>query len=114
MDVRIAVVSYKDHGDRDNLVYIDFTTSADSVRSYIGRLTASGGAYIPEDVLGGIQGALHMSWKQQNRCIIHIADAPAHERKLNTCSDVSGRRLGGLKDATTTQKLQASAYSITM
>jgi hypothetical protein len=89
VDVRIAVVSYKDHGDRDNLDYIDFTTSADSVRSHIGRLSASGGADIPEDVLGGIQGALHMSWKQQTRCIIHIADAPAHGRKLNTCSDVS-------------------------
>ncbi|KAK5651650.1 hypothetical protein OQA88_11825 [Cercophora sp. LCS_1] len=81
--VRIAVVGYKDHGDRDNIQFLDFTPSADKVRHFINGLSASGGSDAPEDVLGGLQKALNASWAQQTRCIIHIADAPAHGNTLN-------------------------------
>ena len=77
-EVRIAVVSYKDHGDKPNIEFLDFTTSADQVFKFLGRLKAIGGEDPPEDVLGGVQQALNASWKQQTRCIIHIADAPPH------------------------------------
>ena len=88
VDVRIAVVSYKDHYDQTNIESIDFTTSADEVRSFIETLDATGGSDTPEDVLGGIQTALDLSWQQQTRCIIHIADAPAHGNTLNVgCDD---------------------------
>ncbi|KAF2028257.1 hypothetical protein EK21DRAFT_70096 [Setomelanomma holmii] len=87
VDVRIAVVSYKDHGDFNHLAFIDFTKSVRDVRAFIERLTASGGGDAPEDVLGGLQKALSLSWDQQTRCIIHIADAPAHGNLLNNCTD---------------------------
>jgi hypothetical protein len=77
-EVRIAVVGYKDHGDYPNIEFLDFTLSADRVFDFLGRLNASGGADLPEDVLGGMNQALNASWKQQTRCIIHIADAPPH------------------------------------
>ena len=77
-EVRVAVVSYKDHGDLPNIEFLDFTPSADQVFEFLGRLNASGGADAPEDVLGGVYQALNVSWKQQTRCIIHIADAPPH------------------------------------
>lgn len=77
-EVRVAVVSYKDHGDLPNIEFLDFTPSADQVFQFLGRLNASGGADAPEDVLGGVYQALNVSWKQQTRCIIHIADAPPH------------------------------------
>lgn len=77
-EVRVAVVSYKDHSDYPNIEFLDFTATADPVFQFLGRLSATGGADAPEDILGGIQQALNASWKQQTRCIIHIADAPPH------------------------------------
>ncbi len=81
--VRIAVVSYKDHSDSPNIQFLDFTTSADEVSRFLNTLSATGGADAPEDVLGGIQKALQASWKQQTRCLVHIADAPAHGSSLH-------------------------------
>jgi Alpha-kinase family/von Willebrand factor type A domain len=86
-EVRIAVVGYKDHLDKPNIQFLDFTPSADRVRSFLNGLTATGGNDAPEDVLGGIRQALNVTWKQQTRCIIHIADAPPHGRTLHDFSD---------------------------
>lgn len=86
-EVRIAVVGYKDHGDDPNIEFLDFTTSSDEVRDFLGKLDAIGGADTPEDVLGGIRQALNASWKQPTRCIIHIADAPPHGRTLHDLGD---------------------------
>ncbi|KAL2071661.1 hypothetical protein VTL71DRAFT_12896 [Oculimacula yallundae] len=78
-EVRVAVVSYKDHGDHPNVEFLDFTPSAERVSEFLGSLTAGGGGGdTPEDVLGGVKQALNASWKQQTRCVIHIADAPPH------------------------------------
>ncbi|KAK1752775.1 hypothetical protein QBC47DRAFT_389247 [Echria macrotheca] len=77
-DVRIAVVGYKDHGDHNSIQFLDFTPSADKVKSFLDSLKASGGGDPPEDVLGGINKALNASWRQRTRCIVHIADAPPH------------------------------------
>jgi hypothetical protein len=81
-EVRIAVVGYKDHDDGHHIQFLDFTPSADQVYSFLEGLTASGGGDLPEDVLGGIHQALNLTWKQQTRCIVHIADAPPHGRTL--------------------------------
>lgn len=86
-EVRVAVVSYKDHADNPNIEFLDFTPSADKVRQFLDRLSAGGGGDAPEDVLGGVQQALNASWKQQTRCIIHIADAPPHGRSLHDLGD---------------------------
>jgi hypothetical protein len=82
-EVCVAVVGYKDHGDTPNIQFLDFTPSADRVYLFLDSLRASGGADTPEDVLGGIRQAVNASWKQQTRCIIHIADAPPHGRGLH-------------------------------
>ncbi|KAK3947834.1 hypothetical protein QBC32DRAFT_353234 [Pseudoneurospora amorphoporcata] len=89
--IRVAVVSYKDHSDAGHLQFLDFTESTDQVRSFINNLTADGGGDMPEDVLGGIRRALDASWKHQTRCIIHIADAPAHGRSMHDLSDAMDR-----------------------
>jgi len=82
-DLRLAVVGYKDHGDRHSIQFLEFTHSADKVCSFLDKLEATGGADVAEDVLGGILQALNASWKHQSRCIIHIADAPPHGSALN-------------------------------
>lgn len=94
-DLRIGVVSYKDHGDTGHLQYLDFTSDADHVRSFISDLRASGGNDIPEDVLGGIHQALNLSWTHQSRLIIHIADAPPHGRHLHDLDSDTYPRAGG-------------------
>ncbi|KFH41594.1 Alpha-protein kinase-like protein [Hapsidospora chrysogenum ATCC 11550] len=77
-EVRIAVVGYKDHDDKPNIQMLDFTPSSDEVHDFLATLRAVGGGDAPEDVLGGIRQALDADWKNQTRCIIHIADAPPH------------------------------------
>lgn len=86
-EVRIAVVGYKDHNDWPNIEFLDFTPLIGDIRAFIGGLEATGGADAPEDVLGGLYQALNASWKQKNRCIIHIADSPPHGRTLHDFSD---------------------------
>ncbi|KAF1999556.1 hypothetical protein P154DRAFT_546133 [Amniculicola lignicola CBS 123094] len=81
-EIRVAVVGYKDHGDPGNPEFLDFTTSTDEVFLFLNNLSATGGDDEPEDVLGGVKQALNASWRQQTRCIIHIADAPPHGREL--------------------------------
>lgn len=85
-EVRIAVVGYKDHMDKPSIQFLDFTSDTDTVRQFIDSLNAIGGADLPEDVLGGVRQALDASWQLQNRCVIHIADAPGHGRHLNSMS----------------------------
>lgn len=85
-EVRIAVVGYKHHCDRPNIEFLDFTFSVDRVHAFLRELHATGGADEPEDVLGGIRQALNATWKQQTRCIIHIADAPPHGQALHDFS----------------------------
>ncbi|KAK3313605.1 hypothetical protein B0H66DRAFT_483889 [Apodospora peruviana] len=81
--VRIAVVGYKDHKDKPNIQFLDFTPDVEKVRKFLDEFKATGGDDEPEDVLGGIRQALNATWQQQTRCIIHIADAPPHGRNLH-------------------------------
>ncbi|CAD0097834.1 unnamed protein product [Aureobasidium mustum] len=85
-EVRIAVVSYKDHQSTTNVEFLDFTTSTERVFRFLDGLYADSGHDLPEDVLGGIDQALRASWNQQTRCMIHIADAPPHSHGLHDLS----------------------------
>ncbi|KAK0726123.1 hypothetical protein B0H67DRAFT_572374 [Lasiosphaeris hirsuta] len=93
-DLRIGVVSYKDHGDAGHLQHLDFTGDADQVRAFIADLRASGGNDLPEDVLGGLRQALNLSWTHQSRLIIHITDAPPHGRHLHDLDSDTYPRAG--------------------
>ena len=95
-DVRISVVSYKDHQFVPDLITqcLDFTTSTDDVYEFLDGLTAGGATTTTaldwcENALGGIKQALNASWKQETRCIIHIADAPPHGHDLHDYAEKS-------------------------
>ncbi|KAK1774191.1 hypothetical protein QBC45DRAFT_459257 [Copromyces sp. CBS 386.78] len=91
-EIRMAVVSYKDHEFNPNIQFLDFTTSVDQVRSFLAGLSiAPRYGDRPEDVLGGIQQTVNASWKNPTRCIIHIGDAPSHGRNLHDMSDTADR-----------------------
>lgn len=87
--VRISVVGYKDHEDTPHIQFLDFTPSVDQVHQFLDKLQATGGGDTPEDVLGAVRQALNASWKQQTRCIIHIADAPPHGHDLHDLNEAS-------------------------
>ncbi|ERS99401.1 hypothetical protein HMPREF1624_04601 [Sporothrix schenckii ATCC 58251] len=82
-DVRVAVVAYRDHGEKQHFQFLDFTADVHKVFKFLDKLTAFGGGDTAEDVLGGLDQALKASWKHQTRCIMHIADAPAHGSNLH-------------------------------
>ena len=86
-EVRIAVVGYKDHFDRPNVQFLDFTPHVETVRSFLNTLQARGGGDAPEDVLGGLQQALKATWEHQTRVLMHIADSPPHGRTLHPLPD---------------------------
>lgn len=86
--VRVAVVGYKDHKDKPNVQFLDFTPDVDRVRSFLHELKATGGDDEPEDVLGGINQALNATWQQQTRCIIHCRCSSP--RQLRGCVESFG------------------------
>ncbi|KAL0472654.1 hypothetical protein QR685DRAFT_242479 [Neurospora intermedia] len=91
-EIRMAVVSYKDHQFNPNVQFLDFTTSVDQVHAFLAGLSiAPRYGDRPEDVLGGIQQAVNASWKNSTRCMIHIGDAPSHGRNLHDMSDTADR-----------------------
>lgn len=73
--LRFSVVPYRDYGD-PVIPSLDFPSGAsaqsisvvdhyEAVINYINTLEAAGGGDIPEDVLGGLNAALNLSWSIQ-------------------------------------------------
>ena len=51
---------------------------------------AMGGADLPEDVQGGFNKALNLSWGADNiKQTFHIADAPGHGKEISGFGDLS-------------------------
>ncbi|CAI6339187.1 unnamed protein product [Periconia digitata] len=111
VQVRVAVVSYKDHGASPHIEFLDFTTSMSEVRSFLGKLRVGNGDDYAEDVLGGLHQATKASRRHQSRCIFHIADAPGHGHVLHDLGEASdsyytpGEEPHGLLYAPIIQKL---------
>lgn len=84
--VRLAVVAYRDHHSSPHIEKLDFTTSTTQIHRFLDQLEPVGGQDMPEDVLGGINQAINMSWQQQTRCLVHIGDAPGHGPDLHDYS----------------------------
>ena len=66
---------------------MDFA-DAQTFKAFLGGVSATGGGDTCEDVHGGLEAALNLSWSSKSRCLIHIADAPAHGSRFhNGCGD---------------------------
>ncbi|KAF6785375.1 mhck ef2 kinase domain family protein [Colletotrichum sojae] len=70
-EIRIAVVSYKDHISSPNVEFLDFTSDIPRVLDFVGELECVANYDTAEDT----------------RCMVHIGDAPAHGRNLYDLSD---------------------------
>jgi len=83
VDLRVAFVGYRDFDDSVRFEVKDFVAgeNIDEVTKLLMHCTATGGGDAPEDVAGGLEKALHLSWSQSSsriKMIVHVADAPAH------------------------------------
>jgi hypothetical protein len=84
--IRIGVVTYRDHGDgQDLLGSFEINEDVDAALRYIEDIEAIGGGDYPEAVDVGLKHAVEsMNWKQDNKKIMFlIGDAPSHVRKLH-------------------------------
>ena len=86
--LRLAMVAYRDIGDEDKrFEVLDFCSSVDTFKTFVGKLTATGGADGPEDMAGAVQKANALDWKYSTRVVFLIADAPCHGREFHSLSD---------------------------
>jgi hypothetical protein len=75
---RLAIVAYRDLGDSPRFNVMDFSESIESFQLFLDEVKAKGGGDTCEDVQGGIENCLDLSWKFPTKMIFHIADAPSH------------------------------------
>ncbi|CAF2984319.1 unnamed protein product, partial [Rotaria sp. Silwood2] len=84
LQLRFAIVAYRDLKDKPPIMKIDFTEKTDDVMKFLNGITASGGGDIPEDVLGALDTCLTLNWSKTNaRFIVLITDAPGHGPELH-------------------------------
>ena len=86
IDVRFAYEGYRDFADLkvgEKYYTIDFETDMDVFKNKLDEITAIGGGDDAEDVAGGLNAGLNMSWRSNARYAILIADAPGHGSKYH-------------------------------
>lgn len=77
--MRVGFVGYRDHGDgSDRIVSVDLTDDTEEVISFLNSVKATGGDDECEDIFGGLEKSISLGWKNPNRILIHIGDAPQH------------------------------------
>jgi hypothetical protein len=81
-EFRLAFIGYRDHGDKDQIVSVPFTTDIADVQARIRAMSAAGGNDTPEDVAGGLHAALQLAWNPSaTSVVLFVADAPAHGKE---------------------------------
>ena len=74
--VRVGFVAYRDYTEKEmNIEALDMTNNITKFIEFVGKLKAYAGGDVPENVLGGLDRALHLDWKYPNRIIFHIGIA---------------------------------------
>ena len=84
LHVQASFVGYRDIKDGNKRFDVmDFTDDLDSVKKFIASMDATGGCDFPEDVQGGYNKALNLTWRSGSiKTAFHIADAPGHGKDI--------------------------------
>ncbi len=95
VDIRFALVTYKDHGDTYVVKNYGFTKNRRTMRGWLRAESASGGGDYPEAAAQALASAADLNWRRGmgERLLFHIADAPPHRGKVD-------QYLRAAKDAT--------------
>ena len=84
LNVRVAFVGYRDIKDSERFRIQELTDDIELVKNFISKTEASGGADMPEDVQGGLNKALNLSWMDHSiKQAFMICDAPGHGEDIN-------------------------------
>lgn len=83
-DVSLALLFYRDKGDKYVTLYSDFTEDIDAQVAYLGNQTASGGGDFPEAVQDAFKEAVNKQWSSgpSTKIVVHVADAPSHDEDV--------------------------------
>lgn len=96
VDMRFALVVYRDSGDDFVTRVFDFTDNVGLMRRQLADQFANGGGDFPEAMHSALNDAEDLSWRSGDRVasmLILNADAPPHANKVQQALDAS-RRLG--------------------
>ena len=70
--VRVAFVAYRDYKDTKHFEILDFTENITSFTNFVGKVVASGGGDLPEDVLGALNKTINLNWQEANKVFFQI------------------------------------------
>jgi hypothetical protein len=92
LEIRFAIVSYRDHPPQDRSYVtkvFDFTESVKRVQKLISELQPSEGGDTPEAVADGLYDARNrLSWEREAyKVLLLVGDAPPHGKKYNSIGD---------------------------
>ena len=86
---RMAFIAYRDVNDVKRFEIHDFEEDAEKIKNFIANLKAKGGDDECEDINGAFQKVLKLNWKNFNRILFHIGDAPPHNQQYHNSSNDS-------------------------
>ena len=68
------------HTGKNHFEVLKFTRDLPTFKSFVAKITAEGGGDVPEDVIGGLNRAISLTWPEKSggRILFHLADAPPH------------------------------------
>ena len=92
VDMRFAVVVYRDEGDDFVTRTLDFTGDLGEVRSWLQEQEANGGGDFPEAMDAALSEAAQLEWSGDSntaRVLILNADAPPHNGDIARTLDIS-------------------------
>ncbi|KAJ3343620.1 hypothetical protein HDU93_007501 [Gonapodya sp. JEL0774] len=95
--IRVAFVGYRDFEHKEPLIVHDFV-APEELTTLISPIEPTSGRDAAEDVLGGIEKVLGLTWKVGTRLVIHIGDSPPHGCALNNWTDTKHDRYTSEKD----------------
>ena len=86
--IRLALVGYRDLTDGSAHFAITDFTSVSGFENALAGMRAKGGADECEDVIGGLEKALHLRWQQRTKVLLLCGDAPCHGSQYHHgCND---------------------------
>lgn len=97
-EARIGIVTYRDHGPREEYVTRSIPISIDHFRviNFMQTVHASGGGDFPEAVFDGVAEATKLNWRKGvKRLIVVIGDAPGHDDDLQRLQSLVKRFADG-------------------
>jgi len=84
----VAFVGYRDHCDGPKrIATLDFTSDVRVFTNFVKSQEATGGGDGPEDVFGGLEAALKLSWRHGTKVLFHLGDYPQHGTKYTDLPD---------------------------